>query len=113
MMKLFNEKHAKKYDYKKEEIILLYLMCCIFIVFIYCIIVLCCLKYRKNTESKNPKTVKTKNGRIMLLSKYAVCGSKRSNFIKEKEASVLLNISDINTHLIQILLVDPLWIQEY
>ena len=31
-----------------------------------------CLKYRKNTESKNPKVVKTKNGRIMFLSKCAV-----------------------------------------
>ena len=27
-----------------------------------------CLKYRKNTESKNPNVVRTKNGRIMLLS---------------------------------------------
>ena len=26
-----------------------------------------CFKCRKNTESKNPKVVKTKNGRIMLL----------------------------------------------
>ena len=28
-----------------------------------------CLKRRKNAESKNPKIVKTKNGRIMLLLK--------------------------------------------
>ena len=27
-----------------------------------------CLTCRKNTESKNPKAAKTKNGRIMLLS---------------------------------------------
>ena len=26
-----------------------------------------CFKCRKNTESKNPKVVKTRNGRIMLL----------------------------------------------
>ena len=32
-----------------------------------------CLKCRKNTESKNPKVVNTKNERIMLLSKYPVC----------------------------------------
>ena len=25
-----------------------------------------CLKCRKNTDSKNPKVVRTKNGRIML-----------------------------------------------
>ena len=28
-----------------------------------------CLKCRKSRESKNPKVVRTKNGRIMLLSK--------------------------------------------
>ena len=32
-----------------------------------------CFKCRKNTESKNPKVAKTKNGRIMLLSKCAQC----------------------------------------
>ena len=35
-----------------------------------------CLKCRKNTESKNPKVAKTRNGKIMLLSKCAVCDSK-------------------------------------
>ena len=50
-----------------------------------------CLKYSKNTESKNPNVVRTKNGRIMLLSKYAVCDSKKSKFIKKKEASGLLS----------------------
>ena len=42
------------------------------------------LKCRKNTESKNTKFVKTKNARIMLLSKCAVCNSKTLNFIKEQ-----------------------------
>ena len=41
-----------------------------------------CLKCRKKTEVKNPKVVRTKN-RIMLLSKCAVCNSKKSKFIKE------------------------------
>ena len=45
-----------------------------------------CLKFRKNTESKNPKVVRAKNGRIMLLSKCAVCDSKKLKFIKEQEA---------------------------
>ena len=40
----------------------------------------CC---RKNTESKNPKVVRTKNGRINLLSKCAMCDTKKSIFIKE------------------------------
>ena len=44
---------------------------------------LVCLECRKNTESKNPKVFRTKNGRIVLLSKFAVCDSKNSKFIKE------------------------------
>ena len=48
-----------------------------------------CLKCRKNTESKNPKVVKTKNGRIILLSKFALRDSKKSRFIKEQETSGL------------------------
>ena len=35
------------------------------------------LKCRKNTESKNPNVIKTKNGRIMLLSKFEVCHGKK------------------------------------
>ena len=56
-----------------------------------------CLKCRKNTESKNPKVVKTKNGRIMLLSKCQVCDSKKLKFIKEQEASRLLSSVGIKT----------------
>ena len=36
-----------------------------------------CLKCKKNIESKSPKVVRTKNERIMLLSKCAVCDSKK------------------------------------
>ena len=56
-----------------------------------------CLKCRKNTESKNPIVVKTKNGRIMLLSKCEVCVSNSSKFIKEQEASGLLSGWGIKT----------------
>ena len=45
-----------------------------------------CLKYRKNTQSKNPEVPKTKNGRIMLLLRCSVCNSKKSKFLKEQEA---------------------------
>ena len=48
-----------------------------------------CLKCKKNTESKNPKVVRTKNGRIMLLSNCLVGNSKKSEFIKEQEAGGL------------------------
>ena len=55
------------------------------------------LKCRKNTESKNLKFVRTKNGRIMLLSKWAMCDSKKSEFIKDQEASGLLSSLGIRT----------------
>ena len=41
-----------------------------------------CLKCRRNTESKNSQVVRTKNRRIMLLSKCEVCDSKKLKFIK-------------------------------
>ena len=50
-----------------------------------------CLKCRKNTESQIPKSVGTKNRKIMLLSKCAVRNSKKSKFLKEQEARGLLS----------------------
>ena len=65
-------------------------------------------KCRKNAENKNPKVARTKNGRIMLLSKCAVCDSKKLKFIKEREASGLLNNLGIKTPLSKIALVGPI-----
>ena len=67
-----------------------------------------CLKCRKNTESKNPKVARRKNGIIMLLSKCAVCDSKKSKFIKQQEVSGLLSSLGIKTPLSKIPLVGPL-----
>ena len=55
-----------------------------------------CFKCRKNTESKNPKVLKTKNGRTMVSLNYAVYDSKKSEFIKEQGASGLLVSLGIN-----------------
>ena len=66
-----------------------------------------CLKCRKNTDCKNPKVVRTKNGIIMLSSKCEVCDWKQSKLIKEQKASELLSILGIKTPLIKILLVGP------
>ena len=44
-----------------------------------------CFKCRENTKSKNPKYVKKKSGRIMILSKCAVCDNKKLKSIKEQE----------------------------
>ena len=58
-----------------------------------------CLKCRKNTESINPKVSKTKNGKTIILSKCAVCDSKKSKFIKEQQARGLLSNLGIKTPL--------------
>ena len=58
-----------------------------------------CLNCRKNTESKNPKVVKTKNRKIILLSKCAFFDNKKSKFIKEQEANGLLSSLGIKAHL--------------
>ena len=66
------------------------------------------LKCRKNKESKNRKVAKTKNGRIKLVSKCAVCDGKKSKFIKEQEASELLSSLGIKTPLSKIPLLGTL-----
>ena len=66
------------------------------------------LKCRKNTESKNPKIIKSKNGRITLLSKCAVCNSTKSKFIKKQEATRLLSSIGIRTPFSKIPLLGPL-----
>ena len=37
-----------------------------------------CLKCRKDTENINPRVSKTSNGKTMLISKCAICDSKKS-----------------------------------
>ena len=50
----------------------------------------CFAKCKKNTE--NIKQISsTSNGRVMILSKCAICGSKKSRFIKHQEAKGLLS----------------------
>ena len=66
------------------------------------------LKCRKNTETKNPKSARTKNGRIMLLSKCAVCDSKKSKFIKQQEVSRLFSSLEVKTPLNKFPLLGPL-----
>ena len=66
-------------------------------------------KCRKNTDSKSPKDVRTKHGRIMLLSKCKVCDSKKSKFIKEQEARALLSSLGMKKPLSKIPLEGPLF----
>ena len=61
-----------------------------------------CLKCRRNTESINPKVLKTTNGKAIILSKCAICGSKKSKFIKKQEAKGLLSNLGLRTPLTKI-----------
>ena len=49
-----------------------------------------CLKCEKNAESINPKVPATSTGKT-ILSKCAICSSKKSKFIKKQEAKGLLS----------------------
>ena len=71
------------------------------------------MKCRTNTESKNPKVEKTRNEKMMLLLKCAVCDSKKSKLIKQQEASELLSSLGIKTLLNKIPLLGSLLFQEY
>ena len=58
-----------------------------------------CLKCKKNTESIIPKVSKTTNGKTMILSECAICGSKKSKFINDQQAKGLLSNLGIRTPL--------------
>ena len=56
-----------------------------------------CLAYRKYTKSINPKIVRNKQNRSTVQSNCAICGSKKSRFIKENQAMGLLSNLGIKT----------------
>ena len=56
-----------------------------------------CLKCKKHTKNINPQISSTSNGKIIILSKCAICGSKKSIFIKNQEAKGLLRKLGIKT----------------
>ena len=58
-----------------------------------------CLNCKKDTENINPRVSNTSNGRTMILSKCAICESKKSRFIKDQEAKRLLSNIGVKTPL--------------
>ena len=50
-----------------------------------------CVSFRKNTENKDAKVIKTKNDRLQMRSQCSICGNKRSRFVKEQEAKGILS----------------------
>ena len=61
-----------------------------------------CMKCRKNTENLNSKIFKTKNGRLIMQSKCAGCGIKKSRFVKKQEEKGLLSNLGLKTRLSEI-----------
>ena len=64
-----------------------------------------CLKCRKDTENRDSKVLGSSNGRVMILSKCAICGSEKSRFIKNQEAKGLLSKLVIKTPLNKVLIL--------
>ena len=56
-----------------------------------------CFKCKKNTENINPQVSSASNGKVMILSKCAICDSKKSRFTKNQEAEGLLSKLGIKT----------------
>ena len=69
-----------------------------------------CLKCKKYTKNINPQVSSTSNGKLMILSKCAICGSEKSKFIKKQQAKGILSSLGIKTPLNKIpLLADVLF----
>ena len=61
-----------------------------------------CLVCRKNTENKDAKVIKIKNGRLQMRSQCSICGNKNSRFAKKHEAKGILSSLGIRTPLSKI-----------
>ena len=46
-----------------------------------------CLSYKKDTRNIDPKVIKTKNSRKMVLSRCSICNNKKSTFTTEPSSS--------------------------
>ena len=56
-------------------------------------------KKKKKTKNINPKISSSSNGKAIILSKCAICGSKRPRFIKNQGTKGLLSNLGITTPL--------------
>ena len=58
-----------------------------------------CLKCKKYAKNVNRQVSSTSNGKLMILSRCAICGSRKSKFINKQEAKGLLSNLGIKTPL--------------
>ena len=54
-----------------------------------------CLSCKKNTKNIDPKVIKTKNNKRVIISRCSVCNSKKSIFISQ--GSGLFDSLELNT----------------
>ena len=43
-----------------------------------------CLSFKKDTRNIDPKVIKTKNNRKMMLLRCSICNNKKSTFISQR-----------------------------
>ena len=56
-----------------------------------------CLNCKNHTKNINPRVFSASNGKVMILSKCAICNSKKSKFINKQKAKGLLSKLGIKT----------------
>ena len=61
-----------------------------------------CLKCKKHTKDIDQQVSSTSNGKLVILSKCATCGSRKSKFIKKQDAKGILSSLGIKTPLSKI-----------
>ena len=61
-----------------------------------------CLKCKKHTKNINPQVSSTGNDKFMVLSKCAICGIRKSKFIKKQESNGIIISLGIKTPLSKI-----------
>ena len=61
-----------------------------------------CFECKKYTKNINPQVSSTSNCKLMILSKCAICGSRKPKFIKKQDAKGKLSSLVIKTPLSEI-----------
>ena len=67
-----------------------------------------CLKCKKYTKNINTQVSSTSNGKLMIISKCAICGSRKSKFIKKQDTKGLLSNLGIKTPLNKVPIPDDI-----
>ena len=67
------------------------------------------MKCKRDSKNIDPKMVRTKNNRLVMQSKFPVYIIKKSRFVKEQEAKILLSHLGIKKPLSKIPLLNVLF----